>query len=504
MPMGWKTKNRGKLTLVALIFAPQFIFLLAILIWSPLPLASNRPWSLALLGLLVCVLALWTLARPPAAVRRGGRSPVRRAWPALTLMAAWVALLAFQMVPLPASVLTALESAGSGYPVLNAGLNPISVDWYSTRLYLLKGVTLGLFFWLLLTWVNSAERLEWLVKTLVASGLLQALLAVALFAMNARYWLFFVDVTHEHAKGTFNNYDHFAGYMEMTLALGIGLMIAKLDGRPASNWRQRLRNWLALLLSKKAVLRLGLVVMVIGLIASHSRMGNSAFFVSLLTTGLITIFLSKHATRSMVIFIASLVILDVVIIGGVVGIERVVLRIESTNMTEAEKHAALDEAKARVATGDTTAAPIVRYREQSLEERIQPGLHTLAIVRDFPFFGTGGGTFHTAFMAYRPQIITLWYDHAHNDYMEFTADGGLLGVGLLAAIVLMSVAFDLIILVRRHDPFALGMAFASLMGILALLQHSTVDFNLQIPANAMLFITIIALPYMVGWKYYRH
>jgi len=42
------------------------------------------------------------------------------------------------------------------------------------------------------------------------------------------------------------------------------------------------------------------------------------------------------------------------------------------------------------------------------------------------------------------------------------------------------------------------------MGILALLQHSTVDFNLQIPANAMLFITIIALPYMVGWKYYRH
>jgi len=271
-----------------------------------------------------------------------------------------------------------------------------------------------------------------------------------------------------------------------------------------SNWRQRLRNWLALLLSKKAVLRLGLVVMVIGLIASHSRMGNSAFFVSLLTTGLITIFLSKHATRSMVIFIASLVILDVVIIGGVVGIERVVLRIESTNMTEAEKHAALDEAKARVATGDTTAAPIVRYREQSLEERIQPGLHTLAIVRDFPFFGTGGGTFHTAFMAYRPQIITLWYDHAHNDYMEFTADGGLLGVGLLAAIVLMSVAFDLIILVRRHDPFALGMAFASLMGILALLQHSTVDFNLQIPANAMLFITIIALPYMVGWKYYRH
>ena len=33
-----------------------------------------------------------------------------------------------------------------------------------------------------------------------------------------------------------------------------------------------------------------------------------------------------------------------------------------------------------------------------------------------------------------------------------------------------------------------GMAFASIMGVLALMVHSSVDFNLQIPANAMMFV----------------
>jgi hypothetical protein len=39
------------------------------------------------------------------------------------------------------------------------------------------------------------------------------------------------------------------------------------------------------------------------------------------------------------------------------------------------------------------------------------------------------------------------------------------------------------------------MAFASVMGIIALLIHSSVDFNLQIPANSATFMVILAL----GW-----
>lgn len=51
---------------------------------------------------------------------------------------------------------------------------------------------------------------------------------------------------------------------------------------------------------------------------------------------------------------------------------------------------------------------------------------------------------------------------------------------------------------KRHDPLAKGIAFAASMGIIALMIHSTVDFNLQMPANALLFIVILALAWISG------
>jgi hypothetical protein len=40
-----------------------------------------------------------------------------------------------------------------------------------------------------------------------------------------------------------------------------------------------------------------------------------------------------------------------------------------------------------------------------------------------------------------------------------------------------------------------GMSFACIMGVTSILIHSWVDFNLQIPANAALFMVLLAL----GW-----
>jgi hypothetical protein len=40
-----------------------------------------------------------------------------------------------------------------------------------------------------------------------------------------------------------------------------------------------------------------------------------------------------------------------------------------------------------------------------------------------------------------------------------------------------------------------GMAFSSVMGIISLMIHSSTDFNFRIPANAALFMVILAL----GW-----
>ena len=53
--------------------------------------------------------------------------------------------------------------------------------------------------------------------------------------------------------------------------------------------------------------------------------------------------------------------------------------------------------------------------------------------------------------------------------------------------------------VARRDPLMRGMSFACIMGASAILIHSWVDFNLQIPANAMLFMVLLALGWISLW-----
>jgi hypothetical protein len=44
------------------------------------------------------------------------------------------------------------------------------------------------------------------------------------------------------------------------------------------------------------------------------------------------------------------------------------------------------------------------------------------------------------------------------------------------------------------------MGLASVMGITAILIHSTSDFNLRIPANAALFVVLLALPWLASLR----
>jgi O-antigen ligase len=369
---------------------------------------------------------------------------------------------------------------------------PISVAPYATRLYLWQALVLLAFFGLVLRLATTRTRVELLVKTAVWCGFIQATVGLMLFANGASYTLLFGQVQHEVAKGTFYNRNHFAGYLEMTLALGIGLMIAKLEDSGARTWRQRIVGWLAVLLSDKARLRLMLIVMVVGLISSRSRMGNGAFMIGLLITGVMAIALARQATRSTIIFLASIVVLDVVILGSVVGLDTVAKRIEETNMRNRPVP------QSSTGASGSGAANASRQGEQSLQERLETARLTTAIVRDFPVLGTGGGTFFISFATYQPLRVKGFFEHAHNDFAEFAAETGVAGFAILAAIVAMSAIRALRILVVRRDQFARGMAFGALMGMVNLMIHSIVDFNLQLPANAMMFLVVLALPYLVA------
>ena len=127
---------------------------------------------------------------------------------------------------------------------------------------------------------------------------------------------------------------------------------------------------------------------------------------------------------------------------------------------------------------------------RDVEERVEPSTYALDMLEHYPVFGAGAGSFYGAFPRYRGPEIAAYYDHAHNDYTQFLVETGPVGAFLIGSLPLLALINAVLALSRRRDPLARGFAFAVLMGVCAIAIHSTVDFNLQIQANA--FVVLLA------------
>ncbi|MGZ5081979.1 MAG: O-antigen ligase family protein [Usitatibacter sp.] len=455
----------------------QLVFwaLLLLLVWIPIPLGSNRAWAWGVLeAWAFLLLAAWLLLWGAGWVRVS--NPLRRSWPAWIVLGAWIALQAVHVVPMPVSWVSALspESARVHSWVADVGIRPdmatLSVEPNASRVSLLKTLAYAAVFFLVLAVVNRRSRVLMLARSLVYSALVYSVYAVLMHLEGAQLDYFGILIRHgDSASGTFVNRNHFAGYLEMTLAVGIGLLIATLSDRSADTWKKFVRQTIEWILSPKMVLRLALCVLVIALTTTHSRMGNTAFFASLLVAGLLGIVLSRYATRNTVLLLASLVAIDLLIVGSWFGVEKLAQRIEQTTV-------------------------------QDVQDREEPAAYSLDLIRNYPVFGSGPGSFYIVYPGYRKEQAMAFFDHAHNDYAEIASDSGVLGLGLLGAFVAMSLGAALLAQWRRRDPLMRGMAFACVMGVTAILIHSWVDFNLQIPSNAVYFMVLLAL----GWISLHH
>jgi O-antigen ligase len=439
-----------------------YVSYLALIVWAPLPLGSNRPWSWALLEFWVFLLALWWLA----GVIRGRFDcgpMLRGTWPMLACAALWLGYVWLQLVPLPIGLLERLSPEAARWHIAAASeamaAAPLTLDRYATLEAACKSTAYVVFFALSLALLGNGDRIRIATYVLVISGLLQA-------------WYGAVDALrnfNDAASGTFVNRNHYAAYLVMCLSVGIGVLVASLSGKNSESWGRWLRGVAQWIITPKMALRLGLLVMVIALVLTRSRMGNSSFFISLLAAGVIGLALSRRATKSMVILLASLIAIDLLVVGTYFGTQRVVERIAQT-------------------TAET-------------EDRGEVAGYAFRMWTDFPVFGSGLGSFPVVFPRYSAEATVGTYTHAHNDYLEFAAEVGLVGLSLLALMVLMSFAVALRAHYQRGDPLTRGISFAAIMSIIALMIHSAVDFSLQIPANALTFMFILALAWLSAHRH---
>jgi len=114
---------------------------------------------------------------------------------------------------------------------------------------------------------------------------------------------------------------------------------------------------------------------------------------------------------------------------------------------------------------------------------------TLKVIRDYPWLGTGLGSFEWIFPTYQSAANLGGWFHAHNDYLELAAELG------LPVCLILFFSFAAVWWKAAHQPRTTGSSFGLVWGcviaITSLALHSLADFQFAIPANLLIFICLL-------------
>src|SRR5262249_38674841 len=135
--------------------------------------------------------------------------------------------------------------------------------------------------------------------------------------------------------------------------------------------------------------------------------------------------------------------------------------------------------------------------EQEGFDRTPAWRQTVDLIRDYPVSGSGLGTYESAFLKYKHSAVNHVQDYAHNDYLQFFSELGLVGF-ILLAIPCLSVCSRLLNSLHSLDPRVRWLSLACTTSLLAISLHSFVDFNLYVPANMLTVAWILGLSKSLG------
>jgi O-antigen ligase len=418
------------------------VMLCIAIVLSALLYGTVHYWSLALFELGACaIILLWVVDAWRSRTLRVSRSPLQ--WPLIGLMLLGLV----QLLPLR-------SPAGAG-ALSSPPVSSLSIDPYSTRLALVQILALFIYFAAALAFIDSPKRLRLIVRTVIIFGFLLALLGLiqSFTSPDKIYWL--KELPQSIPFGPFYNRHHFAGYMELALALPLGLLLSG-----------------AIEPDKRPLYIFSAVLMGIALITTGSRGGMIALVAEAVFLVAFSSFGREKETkpvgeksgraRSALIRVGLALILVLALFGGAVlfGGEAALSRLVGT-----------------VNSDDPTTG---RAHFWSV---------TLDIIRAHPVMGSGLGSYGLAYTEFDSRNGQFRLEQAHNDYLQVTSDAGIIGVGLALFFILALFRMGF---ARREtlDPFRRGVVMGALAGCFAVLVHSFFDFTLHTTANALLFLML--------------
>ena len=298
---------------------------------------------------------------------------------------------------------------------------------------------------------------------LLGLGLFEAFYGLAQYLTGWQQIFGFKKVFYTgQATGTFINPNHFAGLLEMILPLSLALSLYSLERighRAQSSARTRWSLSVGEGAAALAFFFFVTLLLYVAILFSRSRMGILSAGAAVIVLGFIWLRSSGQLTRAVLVVMCLLAGTSAV--GFWIGFGPVVERFGNL--------------------------------ETDLATRLSLWKDTLALISRHPLLGSGLGMFADAFTRFQTALLGRMVDHAHNDYLEITAEWGVIGAGLMVGFILFVVGRAAIASFRFSDPADRFIAMGSFASAVAILLHSLGDFNLQVPANALLFASILGL-----------
>jgi O-antigen ligase len=145
-----------------------------------------------------------------------------------------------------------------------------------------------------------------------------------------------------------------------------------------------------------------------------------------------------------------------------------------------------------------------RFRNIDADQRVSVWKDCIQIIKDFPLFGSGLGTFKYIYPLYKENLkAAVDYHYAHNDYIHLLVETGAIGFSclMIGLIILFKDAVKFLKYnTKTKDSFGFFITLGAFSGVVSILVHGLADFNLHIPSNALYFTTMIGIIYGINSK----
>jgi O-antigen ligase len=415
-----------------------FLLLCVAIVLTALAYGTVHYWALALFSLGgVTMIVLWLMDSWHMGSLRISRNPLQLA------LLGMLALGLIQLLPLRGAT-------------TDSSVRSLSLDPFATRLVLVQVAALLMYFATAQVFTDTPHRMRLLVRTIMIFGFLLAIFGLTQSFTSPTKVFWVRELSQSTAFGPFINRHHFAGYMELAIAIPLGLIFAGGVDR-----------------EKRFIYLFAAGLMAVALIMTGSRGGIISLVAELLFLVAIAGFRRRDSARNeekshaagAAIRAALALVLIVAVFAGVVllGGEDMLSRFVGTVNAE-----------------DPTTG---RAHFWSV---------TVDIIKDHPIIGTGLGSFGVVYTRYDSRNGLLRLEQVHNDYLQILSDGGILGalLALFFAVVLFKKGFANR---ESNDRFRRGVAIGALAGCFAVLVHSFFDFTLHTTSNALLFLVLAGL-----------